>query len=339
MILTNDIILLQTPMNLPCWWWWLFSLGAFLLGWLLHWLLFGRSKDRTIHQLTEEKEGYHAKYVNMEKDFMSLKYQFDEQQKEYAALRNSLQRCEADKAVLQTKLDRALHAAEGQDTAGAAALGFAAGAATKGSEGGGATDYIAILGADNLQIVEGIGPKVEQLLKAEGIATWAALAAASVDRLKEILSGAGSNFRLANPDTWPRQAQLASEGKWAELIEYQKFLDAGDDASGDMETPSKVEKMVVKALGFSNNPEDLKVVEGIGPKIEQLLKDAGIQTWSDLAAASTERLQEILAAAGDRYRLADPSTWAKQAGLAQAGNWSELSAYQEFLDGGKEPEA
>lgn len=337
MILTNDIILLQTPMDLPCWWWWLFSLGAFLLGWLLHWLLFGRGKDQTILQLTEEKEGYHAKYVNMEKDFMSLKYQFDEQQKEYAALRTNMQRCEADKAVLQTKLDRALHAADG-DGAGAGALGFVADTGDK-APAGGDTDYVAILGADNLQIVEGIGPKVEQLLKGEGIATWAALAAASVDHLQGVLDGAGSNFRLAKPDTWPRQAQLASEGKWAELIEYQKFLDAGDDASGDMETPSKVEKLVIKALGFSNNPEDLKIVEGIGPKIEQLLKEAGIQNWADLAAASTERLQEVLAAAGDRYRLADPSTWAKQAGLAQAGNWSELSAYQEFLDGGKEPEA
>lgn len=327
-----DIILLDTPFGLPCWWWWLFSLGAFLLGWLLHWLLFSRGKQLIIDQLTVERDGFHVKYTNMEKDYMSLKYQFDENQKDLSALRHSLQRCEADKAVLHTKLEKAQHANDG-DAAAAVPLGIVS------NTGSGGVNYLAVLGADNLQIVEGIGPKIEQLLRADGIATWAALAAAPLDKLQAVLDAAGASFRLAKPDSWPRQAQLAQEGNWAGLIEYQKFLDTGEEGKGDLETPSKVEKMVIKALGFSNNPEDLKVVEGIGPKIEQLLKDAGIQNWSDLAAASVDRLREILDAAGDRYRLSIPDTWPKQAGMAAEGNWSELANYQEFLSGGKEPNA
>ena len=82
--------------------------------------------------------------------------------------------------------------------------------------------------------------------------------------------------------------------------------------------------------------DDLKLVEGIGPKIEGLLHDAGIKTWADLAGTDTDRLKAILDEAGSQYNMHDPSTWAKQAQLAQDGNWEELEAYQEHLKGGKE---
>ena len=76
-------------------------------------------------------------------------------------------------------------------------------------------------------------------------------------------------------------------------------------------------------------------MEGIGPKIESLLKDAGIKNWLALASSEVSRLQDILTSAGDRYRLADPGTWPKQAELAASGKWTELKEYQDFLSGGK----
>jgi predicted flap endonuclease-1-like 5' DNA nuclease len=306
-----------------------------LLGALLHHLLFCSKKDRQIADLTVERDGYHAKFTNAEKDLASLKYQLDEANKHMAHLKGKLSICEADKATLVAKAAAA--AGDGGDLAGGA-LGFAAGVAVgeRGlSEGG--TNYSGLLGSDNLQIVEGVGPKIEGLLKDGGINKWGELADTSVTRLQEILDAAGSRYRLANPKTWPQQGKLAHEGKWDELIEYQKFLDAGVENKGDFESPAKVEKLITKLLGFSTNPNDLKVVEGIGPKIEALLKGGGINTWADLAAAAESRLQEILNEAGDRYRLADPSTWAKQAGLAAEGKWDELKTYQDFLSGGKEP--
>ncbi|PHN04032.1 hypothetical protein CRP01_24395 [Flavilitoribacter nigricans DSM 23189 = NBRC 102662] len=83
------------------------------------------------------------------------------------------------------------------------------------------------------------------------------------------------------------------------------------------------------------NAEDLKVIEGIGPKIEQLLKEAGINTWHDLAETDLERLQSILAAAGERYRIHDPSTWSQQALLAANGKWDDLQTMQDELKGGR----
>ncbi len=79
--------------------------------------------------------------------------------------------------------------------------------------------------------------------------------------------------------------------------------------------------------------DDLKVIEGIGPKLEQVLKEAGIKTYRDLAAKTPEELQAILDAAGVA-RISNPQTWAEQAKLAAAGDWEGLKALQEQLKGG-----
>lgn len=84
---------------------------------------------------------------------------------------------------------------------------------------------------DDLKIVEGIGPKIEQLLKEGGINTWAELSVADVDRLKEILDAAGPRYQIHNPSTWPAQAKFAAEGRFDELKEYQEMLIGGRDVT------------------------------------------------------------------------------------------------------------
>ena len=70
-------------------------------------------------------------------------------------------------------------------------------------------------GSDNIELIEGIGPKIAAMLKAEGIDTFAALAATPVDKLQGILDAGGSKFNLANPSTWAEQAAVAAKGDWA----------------------------------------------------------------------------------------------------------------------------
>ena len=82
--------------------------------------------------------------------------------------------------------------------------------------------------------------------------------------------------------------------------------------------------------------DDLKIIEGVGPKIETLLKEGGINTWAELAEAPVERIKEILDAAGPRYQIHDPSSWPAQAKFAAEGNWDELKEYQEMLIGGRD---
>ncbi len=81
--------------------------------------------------------------------------------------------------------------------------------------------------------------------------------------------------------------------------------------------------------------DDLKKIEGIGPKISELLQNGGIKTFAQLADAEVGKLKEILEAAGSRYKMHDPTTWPQQSALAAAGKWDELKVLQDELQGGK----
>ena len=85
----------------------------------------------------------------------------------------------------------------------------------------------------------------------------------------------------------------------------------------------------------STKPDDLKVVEGIGPKIEGLLNDAGIYTFAELANTASERIKEILVAAGSRFQMHDPGTWPQQSAMARDGKLDELKKWQDELNKGK----
>ena len=80
---------------------------------------------------------------------------------------------------------------------------------------------------DDLTMVEGIGPKIGRLCREAGIGTWRAMSGASVDRLREILDGAGPNYRMHDPTTWPRQAALLADGRWEDFKAYTAELRAG----------------------------------------------------------------------------------------------------------------
>ncbi|MET0231652.1 MAG: hypothetical protein ABW186_12030 [Rhodanobacteraceae bacterium] len=80
---------------------------------------------------------------------------------------------------------------------------------------------------DDLAILEGIGPKINELLHANGIKSFADLSRASVPELLEILERGGPHFQLANPGSWARQAALASENRWGELKRLQEELVSG----------------------------------------------------------------------------------------------------------------
>jgi DNA-directed RNA polymerase subunit beta' len=169
--------------------------------------------------------------------------------------------------------------------------------------------------SDDLTRVEGLGPKGQELLNSVGIHTYADLAAASPDQLREVLGANGMGMH--DPGTWPEQAKMAAEGRWDELKAWQDVLDGG----------KVVDAPAPKAS------DDLTKVEGLGPKGQELLNSVGIHTYADLAAASPDQLREVLGANG--MGMHDPGTWPEQAKMAAEGRWDELKAWQDVLDGGK----
>lgn len=117
----------------------------------------------------------------------------------------------------------------------------------------------------------------------------------------------------------------------------------GDAPMAQVPVPDKKKKATeevppVIATVVGGPRDDLKIVEGIGPKIEQILFNAGITTYGQLAATSVQQLKDILAEAGSRYVMHDPGTWSAQALLAANGEWENLKAYQDFLNAGKRPD-
>ena len=81
--------------------------------------------------------------------------------------------------------------------------------------------------------------------------------------------------------------------------------------------------------------DDLKKIEGIGPKAAEALTNAGIDTFAKLAKADPANIKEILVAASSRLAHLEPGTWPQQSQLAADGNWDELKVLQDKLDGGK----
>ena len=92
----------------------------------------------------------------------------------------------------------------------------------------GAAGY-SVRGMDDLEIVQGIGPKIAALFKAEGIRMLAELAQTPQSRMQEILDRGGASFRLADPSNWARQASFAAKNQWADLRQLQDQLAAGVD--------------------------------------------------------------------------------------------------------------
>ena len=129
--------------------------------------------------------------------------------------------------------------------------------------------------------------------------------------------------------------------KLNEEIKKQKIINEEQEVKEQEVKEQEVKKEpVVPGTNFTNpfkilKNDDLKIVEGIGPKIEILLKNAGIHTWHDLASVKSDHIRMILKKGGDRFAFHDPSTWPEQASLAVQEKWKELEEFQNFLKGGR----
>jgi predicted flap endonuclease-1-like 5' DNA nuclease len=130
-------------------------------------------------------------------------------------------------------------------------------------------------------------------------------------------------------------AELAAMRSESESRRKLAEVSPADTRAGAMALPLAEPALAVDAhVGEPLTEDDLAEIEGIGPKIAQVLKGAGLVTFAQLADSSVEQLRTILAQAGPRFALANPETWPQQARLAAAGSWEELKKLQEGLRGG-----
>jgi len=100
-----------------------------------------------------------------------------------------------------------------------------------------------------------------------------------------------------------------------------------EEAKKEVAKPAAKEATTAKV-----EADDLKKIEGIGPKIASTLNEAGILTFADLAKTTAEKISEIISDVRGNHVT---DTWPAQAQLAADGKWDELKKWQDELDGGK----
>jgi enamine deaminase RidA (YjgF/YER057c/UK114 family) len=97
---------------------------------------------------------------------------------------------------------------------------------------------------------------------------------------------------------------------------------------------TKPAKKVAAKVESKSAPDDLSVIEGIGPKIAKLLMDSGVSTYKALSKTKVPTIAKMLEAAGPRFRIANPGTWPEQAALLAAGNRAAFEKLTAQLKGG-----
>ena len=169
---------------------------------------------------------------------------------------------------------------------------------------------------EDLTKINGIGPFIQDKLNDLGIYSYDQICAWDKETVDQVTLAIEFFPGRIEKDDWVGQACKLAKGTIA--------------AAAPVVKTTRVEKATIK------KSTDLKVIEGIGPKIEKILHDGGVNDWAKLAITEVSAIKKMLEAAGGRYRLAVPDTWPKQARLAADGKWTELKEYQDRLDGGRE---
>lgn len=197
----------------------LWLLGAFLLGYILRFIIGAKWRTR-VGVLEKELAAMSAKANSLEADLSTAKYEREKTAEELTKEKSK----NADLYFKLKAAEESLAAASGEaetpdysaKNVKSAPLAFAA-----------TSIEVDDPKLNDLKVVEGVGPKIEELLKAAGIANLAVMAQTKSEAIKAILDKDGGRFRLADPTSWPNQAQMAVDGKWDELKEYQDHLKGG----------------------------------------------------------------------------------------------------------------
>ncbi|MEV4758410.1 helix-hairpin-helix domain-containing protein [Micromonospora sp. NPDC049559] len=166
---------------------------------------------------------------------------------------------------------------------------------------------------DDLERIEGIGPKFAAALRAAGIHSFRQLADTDDATRRAAIEAAGLSF-APSLVTWGRQARLLADGDEAGFLELTERLIAGRDTGAD---------------------DDLERIEGIGPKFAAALRAAGIHSFRQLADTDDATRRAAIEAAGLSFA---PSlvTWGRQARLLADGDEAGFLELTERLIAGRD---
>ena len=213
---------------------------------------------------------------------------------------------------------------------------------------------------DDLKQINGIGPFIEEKLNDLGIYTFEQVGSLDEGMVEDLTTAIEFFPGRIERDDWVGQADrlfymnrnVAPEmnDTSAKMItrRYATATEKIETTPRSVANPvpniatdpvpepaTKPSPNLARSVTGSVKPDDLKKIEGIGPKIASILNEAGIYTFHNLSQTPVDRLKGILASAGNRYKIHNPSTWPEQSALAAGGEWDRLKQLQDQLDGGR----
>jgi len=273
-----SILFLQhLPNDCPgCFWLWFFwMLAAFALGLGIGRWIWGKYA-LLVKDKNEKLKAFKDKNEALEKDFIALKYQINESEKDNKGLKASLSDLETNIVVLSTQLSKLRQ--ENRKEKNVEKSTKEALVPPTINPGPNVIETLNVVDSEEITEEKIIIPAAD---------SPTAESSSNINKEKENTTEQRSNFSTST----------------SSFLNYESYL--------------------------KNN--NLKIIEGVGPKIEGILNKAGYITWKDLANADSNTLQNIMHDAGPRYRIHSPRTWQKQIQLCLEKNWQGLIDYQQKL--------
>lgn len=178
--------------------------------------------------------------------------------------------------------------------------------------------------SDDLRLIGSIDTPLQNQLNVMGINTFEGLAAADGETLAQMVVEAGFPDLAHEAEGWPHLARFAADGNVQAYRVYSDVL-----AKGRSMTP---EAMVAMA----RQPDDLSILEGVGPKIQDALNAAGITTFTQVATLTPEELEHIVKVEAGVRMVGSADTWPKQARYVVEGDLRGFQEYLKQLIGGRE---
>ncbi len=214
--------------------------------------------------------------------------------------------------------------------------------------------------ADDLQLISGVGPKLEKMLHDLGIYHFSQIAGWTKKDIAEVDDKLKFKGRIEREE-WVRQAKLLAAGKMAQ---FEKEYGTGGkkDASGKSRAGSRTRKSSTgksapkaasgaatkggkgkagkkekpQAYGLSGpiggKADDLQLLSGVGPKLEKVLHDLGIYHFSQIAGWTKKDIAEVDGKLKFKGRI-EREEWVRQAKLLAAGKMAQFE--KEYGTGGK----
>jgi predicted flap endonuclease-1-like 5' DNA nuclease len=183
----------------------------------------------------------------------------------------------------------------------------------------------AVGAADDLEVIKGIGPKLNGVLNGLGVTTFAQIAnwtAGDVDKVDDHL---GAFKDRIGQEEWIPQAKLLAAGNHGE---WQRIYGAAGAAVA-------AGAAALTAIGIPaavGDPDDLLQVKGIGPKLNDLLVGLGVRRFDQIAAwtaSDVDKVDEHLGAFKGRI---ERDMWIEQGGLLARGDIAAFEAKFGKLD-------